>query len=646
MKKKGLLLMFIGLTAWSFSADAAPANVKDPGESTVPPEPYHAIQKPDWVHGCNDSKHPSAQTEYKCMKVAVPLKIDGKLDEWSWRTAPKMHFVEYVRKTDPPYPTWAKVLWDDQYLYIAFHFEEPDIRAYWTLNSANAMNGYVRRQELLYPKQYYNKKDSVAIPTEARHESTIMYIDRFAKIFLDPDGDGINYLETHINPVGNTFTCWYELPLQGCPDLGIRNSENRADLLYAMPGMNLAVHVDGTINNPNDIDNAWTIEVALPWETLKNFSVKKRAPLPGEAWGMHLARVYRRQINTRNEYWGWPFLDVCASHQTEKYGKLRFVDHPGFKSFFSLDLPQDPEGIALAARMGVKQAAVPADYPESARESAAAKEIRLFSVVSMMEWKESSEPVWQKLSPAQERFFAAQEGRDIDAADPQHDMHARGFRDTYGYRYGFAPGCLRAMYSYIETFAARVLCPSSPENREAVKKRIKAICERKENAGIFLEGIGWQNYTDCKCQLCKAVKDKKTIWLDFINEMTDYAKSLRPDAVVAVHLFPGTVLAVQDADSCHADMIIANIAWYDNIDLWDIRKQAESLGEKAGKLIPAAAVGDTVTDLNIIAKSPERMELELKAMAQGGSGILVVRGFDCLLRHPELYQVFSRYWRP
>ena len=167
-----------------------------------------------------------------------------------------------------------------------------------------------------------------------------------------------------------------------------------------------------------------------------------------------------------------------------------------------------------------------------------------------------------------------------------------------------------------------------------------------ENDGIFLEGIGWQNYIDCKCPLCSSVKDKKTIWLNFINEMTDYAKSLRPDAIVAVHLFPGTALAVQNADSCHADMIMVNIAWYDNMDLWDIRKQAESFGEKRGKLIPTTAVGDTVTDLNIIAKSPERMELELNALAQGRSGILAVKGFDCLLRHPELYQIFSRYRRP
>lgn len=105
-------------------------------------------------------------------------------------------------------------------------------------------------------------------------------------------------------------------------------------------------------------------------------------------------------------------------------------------------------------------------------------------------------------------------------------------------------------------------------------------------------------------------------------------------------------MSVQEADACHADRIIAHIARYDNVDLWDLRKQAEKLGEKNGKLVPATAVGDIVTDLNILAKSPERIDLELSAIARGGSGTLAVKGFDCLLRHPELYQVFFRYWRP
>lgn len=642
-QKRGLALIFIVLTLWTFTINGAPANATAPTESTVPPAPYHAIRKPDWVHGCNDSKHPSAQAEYRCMKVAVPLKIDGKLDEWNWRTAPEIHFCGYVDKSEPPFPTWAKALWDDQYLYLGFHFEEPDIRAYWAFSPANAMDGYFGHQGTLYPTQYY--VNDISTPMRGSPESRIKALDRFAKIFLDPDGDGINYLEAHINPLGNIYTIWFELPLRGCPDLGIRRTgENRIDILYAMPGIRHAVYVDGTINNPNDIDNGWSVEVALPWEMLKEFSVKKRLPLPGEAWGLHLGRVYRGQIDADREYWGWPYMEALDSHRTERYGKLRFIDHPGFKSFFAMDLPRNPEEIALTARLGVKQAAVSADYPEEARKCAVSNGIRLFPIVNMMEWNNSAEggqPVWQKLSPEQERFFAAQEGRDIDCADPFHAMRTRGFRDTYGYRYGFAPGCLRARN--VETFAKRVLCPSSPENREVIKKRIKAICEQKENAGIFLEGIGWQNYIDCKCPLCSAVKNKSSIWAGFINEMTDYAKSLRPDAIVAVHLFPGTALSVQDAANCRADYIVANLAWYDNRDLWDIRKQADVLGKTGGKLIPATAVGDMVTDLNILVKSPERMDLELNAIARGGSSILAVKGIDCLLRHPELYRIFSRY---
>ena len=70
------------------------------------------------------------------------------------------------------------------------------------------------------------------------------------------------------------------------------------------------------------------------------------------------------------------------------------------------------------------------------------------------------------------------------------------------------------------------------------------------------------------------------------------------------------------------------------------------LGKAGGKLIPATAVGDMITDLNILEKSPERMDLELNVIVRGGSSILAVKGIDCLLRHPELYRIFSRYRKP
>jgi len=41
-------------------------------------------------------------------------------------------------------------------------------------------------------------------------ECAIMRVDRFAKLFLDPDGDGNNYLEFQCNPLNIYFDSWYK----------------------------------------------------------------------------------------------------------------------------------------------------------------------------------------------------------------------------------------------------------------------------------------------------------------------------------------------------------------------------------------------------------------------------------------------------
>ena len=58
---------------------------------------------------------------YVCYRVDGKLKIDGKLDEVSWQkaksTAP---FVDISGEgfPTPKYETTAKMLWDDEYLYV------------------------------------------------------------------------------------------------------------------------------------------------------------------------------------------------------------------------------------------------------------------------------------------------------------------------------------------------------------------------------------------------------------------------------------------------------------------------------------------------------------------------------------------------
>ncbi len=59
---------------------------------------------------------------YLCRHTAAPIVVDGKLDEAAWTDAPwTSDFVDIQgdAKPKPRFRTRAKMLWDDDYLYIA-----------------------------------------------------------------------------------------------------------------------------------------------------------------------------------------------------------------------------------------------------------------------------------------------------------------------------------------------------------------------------------------------------------------------------------------------------------------------------------------------------------------------------------------------
>ena len=103
---------------------------------------------------------------YICYQTKNELNIDGKLDEPSWGKVPwseEFVDIEGAKKPAPLYPTRMKMLWDDQYLYIAAELKEPNLWA-----------------------------------TLTKRES-IIFRDNDFEVFIDPDGDTHNYYEIEIN---------------------------------------------------------------------------------------------------------------------------------------------------------------------------------------------------------------------------------------------------------------------------------------------------------------------------------------------------------------------------------------------------------------------------------------------------------------
>ena len=112
------------------------------------------------------------QKKYDCYKSPEKLIIDGDVYTEYWKSVPWSDFfidIEGDTMPSPYYQSRMKMLWDDQYLYVAAEMEEEHI---W---------GYLD-----------NRDD-------------IIYRDNDFEVFIDPSGTTHNYGEIEINALNTVW---------------------------------------------------------------------------------------------------------------------------------------------------------------------------------------------------------------------------------------------------------------------------------------------------------------------------------------------------------------------------------------------------------------------------------------------------------
>jgi len=236
---------------------------------------------------------------YMCFRADQPMVIDGKLSEESWK---KIYWsedfveIEGKSKAKPRYKTRVKLLWDDDYFYVGAELEEPHVWA--TL----------------------------------KERDSIIYLDNDFEVFVDPDGDTHNYYELEINALD---TVWDLLLVKPYRDGG------PAIHSWDIQGLKTAVYVDGTLNNPGDKDKGWSVEIAIPWNVLREAATFKKKPEPGELWRMNFSRVEYRTLvengtyvkardpktgqNLAEDNWTWAPQGVINIHYPEMWGYVQFT---------------------------------------------------------------------------------------------------------------------------------------------------------------------------------------------------------------------------------------------------------------------------------------------------------------------------------
>jgi hypothetical protein len=227
--------------------------------------------------------------------------IDGRLDDAVWQLSPWTEdFVDIegeARPVTPRYRTRARMLWDDHALYIAAELAEPHV--WGTLTERDA----------------------------------VLFHENDFEVFIDPDGDNHLYGELEINALN---TVWDLLLVRPYRDGGPAIDG------WDIAGLATAVHVDGTLNDPGDVDRGWTVEIAIPWAALKQLAGARACPpAPGDTWRLNFSRVQwehriedGRYVKTPvagrgwigEDNWVWSPQGLVAMHMPERWGFVTFVD--------------------------------------------------------------------------------------------------------------------------------------------------------------------------------------------------------------------------------------------------------------------------------------------------------------------------------
>ena len=255
-----------------------------------------------------------AIAHYTAHRVRAPLEIDGKLDEESWRLAPRSpRFVDLITGQPTIHDTRAAVLWDDTYLYVGFWVEEPFVEA--TLTERDSLVWQENDIEVFVAgaDAYYELELN---PLGTIYEAFFIWDDAYERAGFSKAAEFARTADgaKPWNGVG------FDQHPRG-PRLGL--------FRWDLPGLKCAVAVDGTVNDNRDRDRGWTAEIAIPWSGMGWAASDGRAlpPRDGDTWRMDFSRfnTYREAPPAKDSGgWAWSAHGIWDSHIPELFPYIHF----------------------------------------------------------------------------------------------------------------------------------------------------------------------------------------------------------------------------------------------------------------------------------------------------------------------------------
>jgi len=216
---------------------------------------------------------------YTVRRAVSTVTIDGRLDEPAWKAACAVgDFVFPWWEQGKKEQTFAKMLWDDRFLYVSYLCQDAHIWAEHT-----ERDSAVWRDDCV---------EVFTAPNPAQPDDYFNIEMNVRGAFLDqhhPDGPGKEIAEE-----------W--------------NSS----------GIKIAITIDGTLNNESDTDRSWILEAAIPFANFAKVA-KNTPPKPGDVWYLNLNRLGGK-TNPQFSQWSASRTEEPQFHAPRYFGRVVFSD--------------------------------------------------------------------------------------------------------------------------------------------------------------------------------------------------------------------------------------------------------------------------------------------------------------------------------
>lgn len=238
----------------------------------------HAVEKKSNAADSHDPATLPAPLRTVVPKLSGILVLDGEFNEPVWRRAAVLGpFVPASGTGQARESTVVRVWYDDTAIHLGWTCSDKDIQATFTARDSKfweeeVVEFFVTRREMA------------------------------------------RYYELQWNPLGGEFDAIIHNTLD---PRGV-SLKIDGDWTYTARGMKSAVKVRGTVQNSNDRDERWQVEVTVPFADFG-----EATPKPGEVWRANFYR-FNREKDQPVEQLSWSAPILRGFHQPNRFGYLEF----------------------------------------------------------------------------------------------------------------------------------------------------------------------------------------------------------------------------------------------------------------------------------------------------------------------------------